>query len=321
MRLAFMGSPAFAVPALQALHAAGHEVAAVYTQPPRPAGRGQAVSRCAVQAAAELLGLAVRHPASLKRDPAAQAAFAALALDAAVVAAYGLILPPAMLAAPRLGCLNIHASLLPRWRGAAPIQAAILAGDRESGVTIMQMDAGLDTGPMLLREAVPLGPRDTAADLHDRLAALGATLILRALEQQPTAVPQPADGASYAPKLSRADGELDWSEPADALDRRVRALNPWPGTWCRLGANVLKVLEAEPAPSKGEPSTGEPSTGEPGRGEQGRAEPGTVLGGLVVACGAGALRLLRVQRAGRAPMAAEAFLRGTAVPVGTQLRA
>src|SRR5271165_1899764 len=218
-----MGSPDFAVPALHAMAAAGHAIAAVYCQPPRPAGRGRAMRSCPVQLAAEALGLPVRHPARLRGDPASIAAFAALDLDAAVVAAYGLILPPPMLGAPRRGCLNIHASLLPRWRGAAPIQAAILAGDAESGVTIMRMDAGLDTGRMLLREAVPLTPRTTAAELHDRLAALGARLILRALESDDPGVPQPADRATYAPRLSRADGRLDWTQPAAGLDRRVRA--------------------------------------------------------------------------------------------------
>ena len=301
MRLAFMGSPDFGVPALRALHGAGHEVVAVYTQPPRPAGRGQLVARCPVQVAAETWGLPVYHPASLKRDPAAQAAFAALDLDAAVVAAYGLILPQAMLDAPRLGCLNIHASLLPRWRGAAPIQAALLAGDAQSGVTIMQMDAGLDTGDMLLRETVPIGERATASWLHDALAAIGATLLLRALAERPRPSPQLAEGASYAPKLTRADGALDWSRPAEELDRQVRALNPWPGTWCPWGAEVLKVLEAEPATWRT------------------KGPPGTVLRGLEVACGEGALRLLRVQRPGRSPMAADAFLRGTPVAAGTVL--
>ena len=303
MRLAFMGSPDFAVPALRALHAAGHDIAAVYTQPPRPSGRGQHITRCPVHVAADAWGLAVYHPASLKRDPAAQTAFADLRLDAAVVAAYGLILPQAMLDAPRLGCLNIHASLLPRWRGAAPIQAAVLAGDTESGVTIMQMDAGLDTGAMLLAGNVPIGPRGTAALLHDQLAELGARLIVRALAERPRPRPQPASGASYAPKLSRADGKLNWTGTAAELDRLVRALNPWPGTWCQMGDEVLKVLEAEPA-------TGTANVA-----------PGTVLHGLEVACGEGALRLLRVQRPGRAPMAADAFLRGTPVPAGTMLGA
>ena len=294
MRLAFMGTPDFAVPALRALHAAGHEVAAVYTQPPRQSGRGQSIASCPVQVAAEALGLAVRHPASLKRDPAAQAEFAALRLDAAVVAAYGLILPQAMLDVPRRGCLNIHASLLPRWRGAAPIQAAVMAGDAVTGVTIMQMDAGLDTGGMLLTGTVPIGPRSTAAELQGALATLGAALILRALAESPRPEPQPDAGSTYAPKLSRADSALDWSRPAEELDRRVRALNPWPGTTCLLLGEPLKVLEAELAAGTG--------------------APGTVLGGLTIACGTGALRLVRVQRPGRGPVTADAFLRGMPVP-------
>ena len=300
LRLAFMGSPAFAVPTLHALHRAGHLIAAVYAQPPRPAGRGQALTPCPVQAAAEALRLPVRTPARLRGDPAAQAEFAALDLDAAVVAAYGLILPAAMLAAPRRGCLNVHASLLPRWRGASPMQAALLAGDAETGVTIMQMDAGLDTGPMLLREALSLGPRATAPELHDALAAMGARLLLRALDEVPTPIPQPATGATYAPKLTRADGRLDWTRGAAELDRRVRALNPWPGTYATLGGEVLKVHDAAP--------------------EAGTGEPGAALDdGLLVACGEGALRLLRVQRPGRAPMDAAALLRGLAVPAGTRL--
>ncbi len=300
LRLAFMGSPAFAVPTLRALHGAGHQVAAVYAQPPRPAGRGQTLTPCPVHAAAEALGLPVRTPARLRGDAAAQAEFAALDLDAAVVAAYGLILPAAMLAAPRRGCLNVHASLLPRWRGASPMQAALLAGDAETGVTIMQMDAGLDTGATLLREAVSLGPRATAPELHDALAALGARLLLRALDEAPAPVPQPAEGATYAPKLTRADGRLDWTRTAVELDRRVRALNPWPGTYAVLGGEVLKVHDAAP--------------------EAGAGEPGVALDDrLLVACGEGALRLLRVQRPGRAPMDAAALLRGLAVPAGTRL--
>ncbi len=295
-----MGSPDFAVPALRALHAAGHHVAAVYCQPPRPAGRGQVLRRCPVHVAAASLGLAVRTPARLRGNEEAAAAFAALGLDAAVVAADGLILPPPMLAAPRRGCLNIHASLLPRWRGAAPIQAAILAGDRETGVTIMQMDAGLDTGPMLLREAVPITAATTAAALHDTLAALGARLVLRALAEAPPPVPQPAEGATYAPKLGRSDGHLDWTQNAVMLDRRVRALTPWPGTFVRLGGEVLKVLAVRP--------------------EAGQGVPGTVLdAALLVAAGDGALRLLRVQAPGRAPLDAAAFLRGRPVPPGTLL--
>jgi methionyl-tRNA formyltransferase len=300
MRLGFMGSPDFAVPALATLHSAGHVVAAVYCQPPRPAGRGQAVRPCPVQLAAERLGLEVRTPARLRGDAAAQADFAALALDAAVVVAYGLILPPEFLAAPRYGCLNIHASLLPRWRGAGPIQAAILAGDAETGVTIMRMDQGLDTGAMLLREAVPIGARTTAADLHDALSMIGARLVLRALVQDPPPVPQPAAGATYAPKLTRADARIDWTMDAMAIERRVRAFDPWPGTFTLLEGTTLKVLRATLA--------------------EGDGEPGVVLDDrLTVGCGRGALRLTRVQLAGRAPLDADAFLRGHAVAAGTRL--
>lgn len=295
-----MGSPEFAVPALRALHAVGHEITAVYCQPPRPAGRGHAVRRCPVHEAALGLGLEVRTPLRLRREVEEHAKFAALDLDAAVVAAYGLILPEPMLAAPRRGCLNIHASLLPRWRGAAPIQAAILAGDAVTGITIMRMEAGLDTGPMLLAEAVPIGDRATAAALHDVLAELGARLILRALDEDPWPRPQPEDGATYAPKLSREDGRLDWTRDALALDRQVRALNPWPGTFTFLAGEMLKVLEAEPAAGAG--------------------EPGTVLDNmLTVAAGAGALRLKRVQASGRAALDAAAFLRGRPIPARARL--
>lgn len=301
LRLAFMGSPDFSVPALRALHEAGHEIAMVYCQPPRPAGRGHKETPCPVHRAALELGLPVRTPARVRRDAAEHAAFAALELDAAVVAAYGLILPREMLEAPKRGCLNIHASLLPRWRGAGPIQAAILAGDRESGITIMRMDEGLDTGPMLLRESVPIGPRTTTPELHDALAAIGGPLVLRALAEQPSPVPQPEDGVTYAPKLGKEDGRLDWAEGAAALDRRVRALNPWPGTYFRHGKDTLRVLEAEPVPCAA-------------------GAPGTVLDdAALVACGEGALRLLRLQRAGRAAMPAEAFLRGYALRPGDVL--
>ena len=300
MRLAFMGSPDFAVPALRRLHEAGHEIVAVYCQPAKPAGRGYALRPCPVQTEAERLGLEVRTPAKLRTDPAAQQAFAALRLDAAVVAAYGLILPPSMLDAPRLGCLNIHASLLPRWRGAAPIQAAVLAGDAETGVTIMQMDAGLDTGPMLLREAVPITSTTTAAQLHDVLAALGARLVLRTLAERPKPTPQPAQGVTYAPKLTRDAGRIDWSRDAVQIDRQVRAFDPWPGTFTTLRGTVLKVLGAELADGSG--------------------APGSVLDDcLTVACGVGALRVTRVQLAGRPAMAADAFLRGHEVPAGIVL--
>ncbi len=291
MRLAFFGSPSFAVPALRALHAAGHDIACVYSQPPRPAGRGHAVAQSPVHAAAVELGLPMRTPARVRKDAAEHAAFAALNLDAAVVAAYGLILPPAMLTAPRHGCLNIHASLLPRWRGAAPIQAAILAGDAESGITIMRMEEGLDTGPMLLRESVPITPHTTAATLHDALSELGARLILDALRDWPTPIPQPEDGVTYAAKLTREDGKLDFTQPADMLDRRVRALTPWPGTFAQIGGETLKILAASPVPGTG--------------------APGTILDAqFTVACGHGALRLTRVQRPGRPAVPGDAYLRG-----------
>ena len=300
MQIVFMGTPDFAVPALHALVAAGHAVVAVYCQPPRPAGRGQAVRKCPVHLAADALGIEVRTPTRLRSDLEAQAAFAALNATVAVVAAYGLILPQAMLDAPRRGCLNIHASLLPRWRGAGPIQAAILAGDTETGVTIMQMEAGLDTGPMLLREAAPITGTTTAAGLHDVLADMGGRLIVRALTESPPPVAQPDDGVTYAPKLEREHGRLAWAQTAADLDRRVRAFDPWPGTFTTLDDAVLKVLAAVLADGEG--------------------APGAVLDhALTVACGSGALRLTRVQAPGRAAMDAAAFLRGRVVPVGTVL--
>lgn len=300
LRLAFMGSPDFAVPALRALHDAGHKIAAVYCQPPKPAGRGQKETPCPVHRAALELGLPLRHPARLKRDEAEHAAFAALDLDVAVVAAYGLILPKAMLEAPRRGCLNIHASLLPRWRGAGPIQAAILAGDTETGITIMRMEEGLDTGPMLLAEAVPITPTTTTPALHDALAALGARLILRALAEDPAATPQPAEGVTYAPKLAKEDGRLDWTQPAEALERRIRALNPWPGTFFMLKGEAIRVSAAAL--------------------DAGHGSPGEALDDAgLIACGQGALRLQRLQRPGRAAMLAEAFLRGLPIPAGTRL--
>ncbi|HEY0525312.1 MAG TPA: methionyl-tRNA formyltransferase [Stellaceae bacterium] len=307
MRLAFMGTPDFAVPALEALIAAGHEVACVYCQPPRPAGRGHRVQPSPVQARAEALGIPVRYPRTL-RDPAAQAEFAALGLDAAVVAAYGLILPTPVLRAPRLGCINIHASLLPRWRGAAPIQRALLAGDAETGVTIMQMDEGLDTGAMLRAGRVPIGPRTTAGELHDALAALGARLAVETLADLDAGrvrpEPQPAEGVTYASKLSRDEGRLDWRRPAAELERAVRALNPWPGVWFEHGGERIKVLAADLA------------EGKPG------APPGRVLDRpeLTIACADGsALRPTRLQRPGREPVDAAAFLRGYALPPGTDL--
>ncbi len=293
-RLAFMGTPDFAVPSLQALIDAGHEIACVYCQPPRPAGRGHQLQRAPVHLLADRLGLPVRTPASL-RTPEAQAEFAALGLDVAVVAAYGLILPVAVLEAPRLGCINVHGSLLPRWRGAAPIHRALLAGDSETGITIMQVEAGLDTGPMLLKEAVPITATTTAAGLHDTLAALGARMVVDALSSlgagNLTAEPQPADGVTYAAKLHREEGALDWSRPAPELELRVRALNPWPGVWFQSGEERVKVLAAQVVP--------------------GAAAPGTLLDNdFTVACGEGALRLTRVQRQGRAVVCGAAFLRG-----------
>lgn len=303
LRIAFMGTPDFAVRCLAALVAAGHEVAAVYCQPPRPARRGHQLQPSPVQAYAETLGLPVRTPARL--DAAAAAAFAGLGLDAAVVAAYGLILPKPVLAAPRLGCINVHASLLPRWRGAAPIQRALLAGDRETGVTIMQMDEGLDTGPILLAESVPIEPQATAAALHDRLAASGARLVVRALDELAAGRlvprPQPGEGATYAKKLGREEGRLDWRRPAVELERAVRALNPWPGVWFEHAGERIKVLAAAIA-------------------ARGDAAPGTVLDDrLTVACGVGALRPTTLQRGGRAAQDAAAFLRGYPVPAGTML--
>jgi methionyl-tRNA formyltransferase len=307
LKLVFLGTPDFAVPSLLALAAADHEIACVYSQPPRPAGRGQRERPSSVQALAESRGWPVRTPSSLK-DPAVQRDFAALEADAAVVAAYGLILPPAILDAPRLGCLNVHASLLPRWRGAAPIQRAILAGDRESGVTIMQMDAGLDSGAILLQEALPIGPETSGASLHDALAALGARLIVQALDGLAAgrleARPQNPAGVTYAEKLSRAEGRLDWRRPAAELARRVRALTPWPGAFAALPGDGgrLKVLAATAVAG------------------QAAASPGSLLDdSLTVACGEGALRLERVQRPGKAALDAAAFLRGARLIPGTLL--
>jgi methionyl-tRNA formyltransferase len=302
-----MGTPEFAATILGALIGAGHCVLAAYSQPPRAAGRGHRLQPSPVQALAESRGIAVRCPTSL-RDPAVQAEFAALNADAAVVAAYGLILPPAILAAPQCGCLNVHASLLPRWRGAAPVQRAILDGDPKTGVTIMQMDSGLDTGAILLQRAVPIAPTTTGGALTDRLAALGGTLIVEALARLDalTPRPQPEDGVTYAKKLSRNEARLDWRAPANRLERQVRAFDPWPGAYFLAGtgadAERVRVLAAEIAPYAGS------------------AAPGTVLDDrLTVACGDAALRPTRVQRPGRAPMAAAEMLRGFAIPPGTML--
>ena len=294
MKIVFMGTPEFSVPVLEAL-AARHEVVAVYCQPPRPAGRGKALRPSPVEARAEAMGLPVRHPASLKA-PEVQAEFAALGADLAVVVAYGLILPRGVLAAPRLGCLNIHASLLPRWRGAAPVQRAIWAGDAETGVCIMQMEAGLDTGPVLLREALAIGPEETAGALAARLSALGARLIVAALEHLPAlaAVPQAAEGASYAAKIDKAEARIDWARSAAEIARQVRALSPAPGAWCDVSGERVKVLRARPVAGAG--------------------VPGTVLGGFSVACGTGALEVIEAQREGKRAMPAAEVLKGLVLP-------
>lgn len=301
MRLIFMGTPDFAVPALDALAAAGHEIAAVYSQPPRPAGRGQQPRPSPVAARAAALGLPLATPATL-RDPAAQSDLAALGAEAAVVVAYGLILPPAILAAPARGCLNIHASLLPRWRGAAPIQRAVLAGDAETGVCVMAMEAGLDTGPVLLREATPIGAEDTAGDLHDRLAAMGARLMVDALRRIDALAPapQPEAGVTYAAKIDKAEARIDWTRPAAEVDRLIRGLSPFPGAWCEIAGERVKLLRSRLA--------------------EGAGAPGEALDDrLTVACGEGAVRVLALQRAGRAPVAAAEALRGFAAPRGARL--
>jgi methionyl-tRNA formyltransferase len=294
MKIVFMGTPDFSVPVLQALHQA-HEIVAVYCQPPRPAGRGKADRPSPVQAQAEALGLPVRHPVSLRSEEAARD-FAALGADVAVVVAYGLILPQAVLDAPRLGCLNIHASLLPRWRGAAPIHRAIMAGDRETGVCIMQMEAGLDTGPVLLRQAIKIGAEETTADLHDRLSALGARLIVEALGRLPLpAVPQPAEGVTYATKIDKAEARVDWSRPAAEVDRLIRGLSPFfPGAWIEVNGERVKLLRS--------------------RLVDGAGAPGQVLHGFTVACKDGAVEITEAQREGKRPMPASDILRGLILP-------
>ena len=300
-----MGTPDFAVPALEALLHGRHEVCAVYTRPPRPAGRGWGERRSPVHELALGHGIPVHAPVSL-RDEAVQKDLQAIGADIAVVAAYGLILPEAILAAPAKGCINIHASLLPRWRGAAPIQRAILAGDEKTGITIMQIDEGLDTGAILGAEEIDIGPGATSGALHDRLAALGAGLVVGVLDGlaagEITPRPQAGEGACYAAKLTRAEGRMDWREPAVALERKVRALTPWPGAWFELEGTRIKVLEAEVVAAA------------PG------AAPGEVLDErLTVACGAGGLRILSLQREGRRAQDAGDFLRGFAIPAGARL--
>ncbi len=301
MRVIFMGTPDFSVPVLDALVRAGHEIVAVYSQPPRPAGRGKKDRPSPVQARAEALGLEVRYPVSLK-TAGALADFDALEADVAVVVAYGLILPQAILDAPARGCLNIHASLLPRWRGAAPIHRAIMAGDAETGVCIMQMEAGLDTGPVLLRETLAIGQDETTAQLHDRLSALGARLITQALgaQEQLTPEPQPEAGVTYAAKIDKTEARIDWERPAAEVDRLIRGLSPFPGAWFAHEGQRIKVLG----------STLETGTG----------AAGEVLDtDLRVACGDGAVALTRLQRAGKGAQDAQVFQRGAQIATGTIL--
>jgi len=297
-----MGTPEFSVPVLDALVEAGHVIAAVYCQPPRPAGRGKKERPTPVHSRAIELGLDVRHPVSLK-GAAEQAEFATLNADAAVVVAYGLILPQAILDAPKYGCLNIHASLLPRWRGAAPIHRAIMSGDSETGVCIMQMEAGLDTGPVLLREATAIGEEETTAQLHDRLSAMGAALVVDALSRLAdlTADPQPEAGVTYATKIDKSEARIDWSETAEEVDRKIRGLSPFPGAWCEFDGERLKLLSSRLSAGKG--------------------TAGEVLDDtLTIACGTGAIEVLTLQLAGKGAQPRDVFLRGMDIPKGTVLR-
>src|SRR6202789_1568349 len=292
LRLAFMGTPDFAVPTLAELAARGHDIACVYSQPPRPKGRGLDAQPSPVHEFALASKLAVRTPVTLK-DPAQQELFAGLEIDAAVVVAYGLLLPKKVLDAPKLGCFNLHASLLPRWRGAAPIQRAVMEGDEETGAMIMRMEEGLDTGPVLMAERVAVG-RKTYGELHDELSRLGADLMVRALGalERGTAseTPQAPDGVTYAKKIAKDEARIDWTKSAREIDSLIRGLSPFPGAWCDAKAERLKVLYAEPA--------------------EGHGAPGTLLDDrLTVACGEGALRLVRLQRAGKSAMTADELLR------------
>jgi methionyl-tRNA formyltransferase len=299
MRIIFMGSPDFAVPSLNALVEAGHEVACVYTQPPRPAGRGKADQPTAVQKRAEQLGIEVRSPKSL-RGAEEHAALAALDSDVAVVAAYGLILPKPALDAPKAGCINVHASLLPRWRGAAPVQRAILAGDGITGVTIMRMEEGLDTGPMLLKRETPVD-RKTAGELTEELARLGAEALVEWLHHPSPPIAQPEEGVTYASKITKAEARIDWSRSAEQIERQVRAFAPWPAAWFKAGDERIKLLRADIAEAAG--------------------QPGEVLDDqLTIACGACAIRPLTVQRAGRAAMSAGELLRGFPIARGAVLK-
>ncbi len=293
MKIIFMGTPDFSVPVLNALHQA-HEIVAVYCQPPRPAGRGKADRPTPVHARALELGLTVRHPVSLRSEDAAKD-FSDLGADVAVVVAYGLILPQQILDAPRLGCLNIHASLLPRWRGAAPIHRAIMSGDSETGICIMQMDAGLDTGPVLLRESTPIKADETTSDLHDRLAAMGSRMIVQTLAELPLpAVPQSEQGVTYAAKIDKSEARIDWARPALEVDRLIRGLSPFPGAWCDAAGERVKLLRSRIA--------------------SGQGKPGEVLTGLTIACGEGAIEVTLAQREGKRPMSPADFLRGFSLP-------
>ncbi len=309
MRLAFMGSPDFAVPSLAALIDAGHDIACVYSQPPRPAGRGKKLTPTPVHQFAESQGLEVRHPEKLKSDEE-KAAFAALDLDVAIVVAYGLILPKAILDAPKLGCINLHGSLLPRWRGAAPMQRAIMAGDEITGVQSMQMEKGLDTGPVYLTATTPITAEDTFASLHDRLAELGADLLvktLEALEAGPLEPkPQSELGVTYASKIDKDDARIDWSSPGDQVDWQIRGLSPFPGAWFEILQNDkpvrVKALMSEYI-------------------EDLSGAPGTVLDdALTIACGSGAVRLSRVQKSGKSACSAEDFLRGNPLKAGDRVQ-
>jgi len=303
LRVVFMGTPDFAVPALQALAIAGHDIAAVYCQPPKPSGRGHQIRKSPVHLAAETLGLSVYTPLTLREDPT-QKEFESHRADVAIVAAYGLILPLPILKAPHMGCLNIHASLLPRWRGAAPIQRALMAGDQETGITIMRMDQGLDTGDMLRQSKVTITPTTTAGSLHDTLMALGSQLLIPTLKDyvdgQVLPVPQPLEGVTYAAKLTREDGQIDWHKTAEEIERQIRGLQPWPGCSFLLNSESIKVHNATIVDKT--------------------ADAGTLLDhDLTIACGHKALRLDLVQRAGKKPMDGASFLRGQRVKVGHRL--
>lgn len=308
MRIAFMGTPDFAVPALQALYQAGHEIVAVYCQPPRPAGRGRKQTPCAVQIAAEHLNIPVYSPIRLKNQPKEFKQFASLNLDLAVVAAYGLILPDEILKIPKLGCINIHASLLPRWRGASPIQTAIWTGDQNSGVSIMKMDHGLDTGAVYLAKSIPITAKTTAQMLHDQLAQSGSELILQTLDQlteDPAFIPtpQPSESITYARQLKKEDGKINWHHSAEVIDRQIRAFTPWPGTYCFLEGKLLKILKAELS------------------SDSSSAEPGTIIHpDFHVACGNHqVLNVLEVQLAGKKKMPITEFLKGHSLKPDTKL--